>query len=218
MRFAALYDIHGNLPALEAVLAEVPGDAEIVVGGDVASGPFPAETLERLHALGDRVHWLRGNADRELTPGEEGFAPAEVNEWVRSRLSAEQIAFLHGLPPTLQLDRTLYCHASPRNDLDVFTERTPEAQIAQLFANADADVVVCGHTHTQFDRTIAGKRVVNSGSVGMPYEDAPGAYWLLGLEPRRSSYDLDLGDYPFEWPSATREEAVSHFEGLAVRA
>jgi len=216
MTVAALYDVHGNLPALEAVLAEIPAGATIVVGGDVAAGPFPAETLERLRALGDRVRWLRGNSDRELTPGEVGLAPADTIEWVRARLDKEQIAFLHGLPPTLSLGGVLYCHATPRNDVDIFTERTPEERLAPLFANLSETVVVCGHTHTQFERTIARKRVVNSGSVGMAYDDEPGAYWLLDLEPRRTPYELDTGEWPAEWPSASREEAVEHFETLAV--
>jgi len=90
MQVAALYDVHGNLPALDAVLAEVPDDAAIVVGGDVAYGPYPSETLERLRALGDRVHWLRGNADRELTPGEEGPAPSRVLDWVPESLAASE--------------------------------------------------------------------------------------------------------------------------------
>jgi predicted phosphodiesterase len=224
VRVAALYDVHGNLPALEAVLADVPADAAIVVGGDVAAGLFPAETLERLRALGDGVHWLRGNADRELTPGEEGLAPAHMLDWVRTRLSDEQIAFLHALPPSVTLDvdgvgRVLFVHATPRNDVDIFTERTPEARVAPSFAGVDADLVVCGHTHTQFEREIAGVRVVNAGSVGMAYEDAPGAYWaMLGpdVEHRRSTFEPRESDYPDEWPSASREEAVSHFETLAV--
>jgi putative phosphoesterase len=216
---ATLYDVHGNLAALEAVLAEIPVDATIVVGGDVvAGGPQPSETLERLRGLGDRVRWLRGNADRELKPGEEGLAPPEMLEWVRARLTDEEIEFLHALPPTVEVERTLYCHATPRNDLDIFTERTPEERLAPIFASVDADAVVFGHTHTQFDRTIAGKRVVNAGSVGLPYEDEPGAYWLLDLEPRRTPYEADEGDWPFEWPAATREEAVAHFESLAVGA
>ncbi|MBX5475078.1 MAG: metallophosphoesterase family protein [Thermoleophilia bacterium] len=215
---ATLYDVHGNLRALEAVLAEIPDEATIVVGGDVAAGgDRPAETLERLRALGDRVLWVRGNADRELTPGEEGIVPPEVIEPTRARLSEEQIAFLHGLPERLELDvdgvgRVLFCHASPRNDLDVFTERTPEERIAPLLAGVEADVVVCGHTHTQFERTVAGVRVVNSGSVGMPYEDEPGAYWTLDLQHRRTVYE---GAPP---PRARREDAIAHFETLAVGA
>jgi putative phosphoesterase len=187
---ATLYDIHGNLRALEAVLEEIPEDATIVVGGDiVAGGEQPSETLERLRALDDRVVWIRGNADRELYPGEEGLAPPGVLDATRAALTDEQIAFLHGLPPTAQLGRALYVHASPRNDVDIFTERTPEERIAFLFEAVDADVVVCGHTHMQFERTIAGKRVVNSGSVGMPYDDEPGAYWTLDFVHRRTPYE-----------------------------
>jgi putative phosphoesterase len=211
MRVATLYDLHGNLRALEAVLREIPDETTIAVGGDIcAGGTHPSETLERLRALGERVLWVRGNADRELTPGEKGLAPAEVIEETRAALTAEQIAFLYGLPPTVQISDTLFCHATPRNDLDIFTERTPEERIADLFAHVDADVVVCGHTHTQFERTIAGKRVINSGSVGMPYEDAPGAYWTLDLVHRQTEYE---GAEP---PKTGREEAISHFESLAV--
>lgn len=202
---AALYDIHGNLPALEAVLAEVPEDATILVGGDIcAGGEQASETLTRLRELGDRVRWLRGNADRELYPGEEGLAPPEVIEEARSQLSEEEIEFLHSLPPTQRIGDVLYCHASPRNDVDIFTERTPEERIAFLFQDIDAPVVVCGHTHMQFEREIAGVRVINAGSVGMPYEDEPGAYWLLDLEHRRTPYaGAEL--------KASREEALTEF-------
>jgi len=99
----------------------------------------------------------------------------------------------------------LYCHATPRNDVDIFTERTPDEPLIPIFEGVDADVVVCGHTHMQFERTVAGKRVINSGSVGMPYEDEPGAYWLLDLEHRRTPY----ADAALDGPS--REEALSLF-------
>jgi len=202
---AALYDIHGNLTALEAVLGDVPDDATIVVGGDVcAGGEQPSETLARLRGLGDRVAWLRGNADRELFPGEGGLVPEPMVEETRSKLSEGEIAFLYGLPPTQRIGDVLYCHASPRNDVDIFTERTPEERIAFLFEGLDVATVVCGHTHTQYERTVAGVRVVNAGSVGMPYEEEPGAYWLLDLEHRRTPYDgAEL--------KATREEAVVEF-------
>ena len=211
MPIATLYDVHGNIRALEAVLAEIPDDATIVVGGDVAVGPKPAETLERLRALGDRVLWLRGNADRELTPGEPGLAPAGALDAVRAQLTDEQIAFLHNLPPTVQIGRVLFCHATPQNDTDIFTERTPEERVAPQFADVDADTVVCGHTHMQFERTIAGKRVLNSGSVGMPYEDEPGAYWMLDLVHRRTEY---VPDAPLDLLG--REEAIALFESRAV--
>ena len=205
MPVAALYDIHGNLAALEAVLAEVPEDATILVGGDIcAGGEQPSETLAGLRELGDRVRWLRGNADRELHPGEDGLAPADFLAKARSQLSEEEIEFLHELPPTQRIGDVLYCHASPRNDLDIFTERTPEERIAFLFAGLDVATVVCGHSHTQFDRTVGGVRVVNAGSVGMPYEDEPGAYWLLDLVHQRTPYDgAEL--------TTSREAAVTEF-------
>ncbi len=211
MAVATLYDIHGNLAALDAVLAEVPEDATIVVGGDVcAGGEDPAGALERLRGLGDRVVWLRGNADRELKPGEPGLAPPGVLDPTRAALSDEQIDFLYGLPPTQQLGAVLYCHASPRNDIDIFTERTPEQQIAFLFQDVEAATVVCGHTHMQFDREIAGKRVVNSGSVGSPCGDEPGAFWTLDLEPRRTEYAA------MQVPEKNREEWLAFCDVHAV--
>jgi putative phosphoesterase len=206
MPIATLYDVHGNLRALEAVLKEIPDDATIVVGGDVvALGPEPSETLERLRALGDRVLWLRGNTDRELTPGEPALAPPGLFDETRAALTEEQIAFLHALPPTVQIGRVLFCHATPRNDVDIFTMLTPEERLAPIFADVDADVVVCGHTHMQFERTIAGRRVINSGSVGAPYEDEPGAYWTLDLEHRRTEY----ADPPAA--RLSRDEAIEQF-------
>jgi putative phosphoesterase len=206
MRIATLYDVHGNLPALEAVLAEIPEDATIVVGGDVVTGgAHPSETLERLRGLGERVVWIRGNVDRELKQGEPGLAPAELLDATRAALTEEQIEFLYAQPLTAQIDRVLFCHATPRNDLDIFTERTPEDRLVEIFAGVDADIVVCGHTHMQFERSIAGRRVINSGSVGMPYENEPGAYWTLDLERRRTDYD---GATPSEH---SRDEVLAEF-------
>jgi putative phosphoesterase len=194
---ATLYDIHGNLAALEAVLAEIPDDATIVVGGDVCfAGDQPAEVLERLRALGEQVVWVRGNTDRVIT--------------TESHLSDEQVAFLHGLPPTAQIDRVLYCHATPRNDMDIFTVDTPAERIAFLFEDVDADVVVCGHTHMQFKRTIAGKCVINSGSVGSPFEEKPGAYWTLDLEPRFTPYE----GAPV--PEHTRAETLAEYTRIGL--
>ncbi len=227
MAVAALYDVHGNLPALEAVLAELPEDVPIVLGGDIAAGGFPSETLALLRALGDRVHWIRGNADRELRAGEQGLVPEDRLDWVRERLSGEEIAFLHGLPERLELEirgvgRVLFCHASPRNDLDIFTALTPEEQAAPLFAGVTADVVVVGHTHMQFDRTIAGIRVVNAGSVGMAYEDEPGAYWaLLGpdVDHRRTPFEPRESDFPgWNDPLPPQSEVLALFESRAFRA
>jgi len=226
---AALYDVHGNLPALEAVLTEVDADL-VLVGGDVAAGPWPSETLERLRALGDRARFIRGNADRVLaeppTPEREGGPPAEVIEWTRSRLCGEQLEFLAGLPQTAALDvdglgPVLFCHATPRSDEEVLTRISPDERWLDALAGVAEPVVVCGHTHVQFDRRLGDVRLVNAGSVGMPYEREPGAYWaLLGpeVELRRTEYEpADIADrgWPEEWPAATPEEATEFFEQLS---
>jgi putative phosphoesterase len=224
LRVAALYDVHGNLPALEAVLAEADEADLIVAGGDVVGGPFPAETLERLRGLGDRVRWLRGNAERELVeqppPREAGPPPGEL-ERLRAALSDEQVDFLFGLPERVEfavpgLGQVLFCHATPQNDLDIVTPLTPEERLRRILAGVAADVVVAGHTHIQDDRRVGGVRWVNAGSIGMPYEDEPGAYWaLLGpeMELRRTEYATSaLGGY--EYPQASRQEAAEYFESL----
>jgi len=227
----ALYDVHGNLPALEAVLEEVGGEDAIVVGGDVAAGPWPSETLERLLGLGERVHWLRGNADRELVETERrGLAPPEVLDWVRARMSDEQLAFLATLPLTQRVDvgglgSVVFCHATPRNDEELLTRISPDERWRGALDGVAERVVVCGHTHVQFDRTIGDVRILNAGSVGMPYEEAPGAYWLRlgpGVEHRRTEYDVEdaarriaAAGWPEEWPAATPEDATELFEKMS---
>jgi putative phosphoesterase len=222
MRVAALYDVHGNLPALDAVLAEVDADL-IVVGGDAVAGPWPAETLERLRLLGDRVRFIRGNADREVfDPPADSAAPQEAMEFVRDRLSEEQRAFLATWPETLSLAGVLYCHATPRSDEELLTRISADDRWLDALEGVGERTVVCGHTHTQFDRRIDGTRVINAGSVGMPYEDEPGAYWaLLGpeVEHRRTVYeagDIAGSGWPVEWPTATADEATEYFEKASL--
>ena len=233
VRVAALYDVHGNLPALEAVLEEVDDDALIVVGGDVAAGPWPAATLERLRGLGDRVRWLRGNADRELAAVPEqhpGGWPPGVVEWVREQLSDEQLAFVTGLPEQQSVDvealgPVLFCHATPRSDEELLTRISPDERWAAALADVDEATVVVGHTHVQFDRHVGETRLVNAGSVGMPYEQEPGAYWALfgpDVELRRTAYDTDAATkaiaesgWPEEWPAATPEDATEFFERIS---
>lgn len=219
MRVAALYDIHGNLPALEAVLAEVRAANVdlIVVGGDVLPGPLARETLDCLLDLDLPVRFIRGNGDRVVLAQMRGMEPLEVPEQFREgirsnarQLTAEHENILASWPATVRLEiaglgDVLFCHATPRNDTDIFTRQTPEDRLVPIFQAAEAPLVVCGHTHMQFDRTIGGIRVVNAGSVGMPYGE-PGASWLLlgpGLELRRTPYDLEKAaariratDYP----------------------
>ena len=222
MRVAALYDVHGNLPALDAVLAEVDADV-ILVGGDAVAGPWPAETLARLRGLEGDVHFIRGNADREIAEQTPGLAPPHLMEFVRSRLSAEEIDFLGSLPLTESvavdgLGDVLFCHATPRNDEEIFTRISPDDRWRAALDGVEADVVVCGHTHIQFDRRIDDIRLINPGSVGMPYEHEPGAYWaLLGpdVELCRTPYapaDIAASGWPDEWPAATPEEATEFFE------
>jgi predicted phosphodiesterase len=212
LRAAALYDIHGNLPALEAVLAEVElsGADVVVVGGDVASGPLPAQTLDRLRALGPRVRFVRGNADRELADAyerwragalqadDEGAPSLEPTAaWAAPRLNASHRELLAGFSPSLRLDidglgEVLFCHATPRSDEEIITSATTDAYLEQALADEQAAVIVAGHVHVRLDRGVGAHRFVNPGSVGMPYEDQPGAYWaLLGeeVELRRTSYD-----------------------------
>lgn len=206
MRVAAIYDIHGNLPALEAVLEEVSLARVdgIVVGGDVLPGPMPRETLECLLGLDLPVRFIQGNGDRVVLGAMRGEEPTEVPEqfrdgirWNARQLTAEHEAILASWPWTIRmkiegLGDVLFCHATPRNDTDVFTRLTPEGRLRPLFRDLDADVVVCGHTHMQFDRVIGAVRVINAGSVGMPFGD-PGTYWLLlgpDIRFQRNSYDL----------------------------
>jgi len=195
MRVAAISDIHGNLPALEAALAEIDalGVDLIVVCGDVAAGPMPAETIDRLRALGDRARFVRGNADRYILE-----APDDRSQWMAARLDQGQIDFLRGFEPRVDVDvdglgRVTFCHATPASDeVPIITAETPDDVVSGALAETDAGVIVAGHTHHQFDRAVDGGRFVNAGSVGMPYADGPGAYWTLvgpDIEPRRTDYD-----------------------------
>jgi putative phosphoesterase len=206
-RIAALYDIHGNLPALEAILAALDSaeaDA-IVVGGDVVPGPMPRETLDRLRDLGPRARFLRGNTDRLVVDAFDGRPltrwPPSVRDalvWSAGRLDRSHREFLASLPEAVVMDvkglgEVLFCHASPRSDEEIFTVATPAERVRPMLEGVTQAVVVCGHTHMQFDRQVDGVRVVNAGSVGMPYGQ-PGAYWLLlGPDVRlmRTEYDLD---------------------------
>jgi len=204
VRVAALSDIHGNLPALEAVLSEVERERPdlIVSCGDVASGPMPAETISLLMTL-PRARFVRGNADRGLIDEFDGKSPSPMPGpfagWCAKQIDPRQRDFLAGFEDVVAIDevdglgRVLFCHATPRNDVDVMSVETPVDRMRAHLWAVDAAVVVCGHTHMQFDRMVDRVRVVNAGSVGMPYGE-PGAYWtLLGpsVQPRRTEYDLE---------------------------
>jgi predicted phosphodiesterase len=228
MRLAALYDIHGNLPALEAVLEEArrEGVDEIVVGGDVLPGPMPRETLRRLLSLDLPVHFIRGNGERVVRSESLGRPSSEVPEtfrevirWTAEQLAKEDLQLLDGWPETLHFDiaglgAALFCHATPRNDLDIFTRQTPEDRLRPIFDGIGVPVVVCGHKHMQFDRRVGTVRVVNAGSVGMPFAQPPGAHWLLlgpDVKLRQTAYDLEAA------AARIRATGFPQAETLAVR-
>lgn len=208
MKIAAIYDIHGNFPALEAVLEAVRAEGvdEMVIGGDVVPGPMPRESMAALFDLPVPVRFIRGNGEQAVIASHRGQAltrvPAsfhDVIHWVAGTLGPERIAAFADWPLTEQLEipglgDVVFCHATPRDENEIFTRVTPEDQLRPIFEATKADLVVCGHTHMQFDRRVGSVRVVNAGSVGMPFGD-PGAYWLLlgpGLvELRHTPYDLD---------------------------
>ena len=193
MRVAALYDIHGNLPALEAVLAEVERERvdAIVVGGDIASGPpQPREVVELVRSL-PKAHCIRGNADRLF---DEEFAGDEGLAWLLERLGDEQPGWLAGLPFSVVLDDTLYVHATPLDDTTIVTELTTDEKLAGLLHDVEQRRVVAGHTHMQLERRVGDRLFVNAGSVGWPYEGAPGARWAVldeGVELRSTGYDRE---------------------------
>jgi predicted phosphodiesterase len=248
MRVAALYDIHGNLPALRAVLLDVERAHVdlVVVGGDVAAGPLPSETIDVLRDLGDRARFVQGNGDREvvaLYDDPKTLDPAEsiAASFAATRISRPQRDFLAGFVASVVIDLddlgpARFCHGSPRSDTEIITTATSEQRLLGILAGVEERIVVCGHTHRQFERPIGRWRVVNAGSVGLPYEGQAGAYWALlggGVSLRRTTYDLrqavaELREsgYPdleeFLEPSLTRpadpDEIARLFEGQALES
>jgi putative phosphoesterase len=228
MKVAALYDIHGNIDALDAVVEEVR-QAQVdlvVIGGDVLPGPMPRETLDRLLELEIPTRAILGNGDRVVLSQMDGRDISEVRgvfleaiEWTAGQLDRRHRDWLARWPATCQiaidgLGEVLFCHATPRNDTECFTRQTPQARLRPVFAGVTAGTVVCGHTHMQFDRAVAGVRVVNAGSVGMPFARPPGAYWaLLGPEVqlRRTVYDFD------HTAERIRRTSFPQAEALAIR-
>lgn len=232
MRIAALYDVHGNLPALEAVLAALEGENvdAIVFGGDIASGPLPRGTVELVRSLGNVV-FVRGNADRLDSPAHAPEWDA-ARRWVEDQLEGEKIEWLAGLPFSAEIDDTLYVHATPEDDWTVITELTPDDRLAELLAGVEQSLVVAGHTHMRLDRRVGRTRFVNPGSIGMPYAAKPGAYWAIvengDVDFRHTEYDFEKAaqriresghpmadEFAYEnvLTVPTREEALAAFGG-----
>ena len=219
MRVAALYDIHGNLPALEAVLDRIRqlNVDQVVVGGDVVPGPMLGETLTCLADLDIPVRYIQGNCEVAVLAEMAGTEPEpmpeqarEIVRWTAHQLVPEYGQIFAGWPKTLRLriqglGEVLFCHGTPRHDNEIFTRATAEERLLPIFEDLDVSMVVCGHTHMQFDRMVGRVRVVNAGSVGMPF-GAPGAYWWLldgDVRLQHTPYDLSQAalrirstDYP----------------------
>jgi predicted phosphodiesterase len=207
VRVAVLADIHGNLPALEAVLAEVDaaGVDRIVLNGDLVFGPMPAETLDRLADLGDRAIWVGGNCEREALAVRDGRAAADLPEQVRAgtehtaaQLTDRHRELLTDLPLSVALEvdglgPVRFCHATTRDDTEMVLVDSPVERYRECFAGTEEATVVLGHTHMPFDRLADRRRFVNPGSVGLPY-GRTGALWaLLGPDVvlRRTLYDTE---------------------------
>jgi putative phosphoesterase len=196
LRVAALADVHGNAPALEAVLAEVAREQVdlIVFCGDLTWGPLPSETLALVAALDVPARFVRGNADRMVGVEPEGRGP-----WMAEHHDAEQTAFVNGFESHVVVDvdglgPTRFVHGSPRSDEECVTPETPAERVAEFMADVPERVVVTAHVHVSYNRVVDGVRLVGPGSVGRPYEGEPGARWaLLGpdVELRRTEYDVE---------------------------
>ncbi|MEI3613713.1 metallophosphoesterase family protein [Pseudogracilibacillus sp. SO30301A] len=208
MRVATIYDIHANYSALKAVLEEIRKAKvdQIVVGGDLAWGPEPRQVMELLMEYKDEFIFIRGNVDREVSyrhgkeQGLDDFT-AELNHWCADQLTEEHLRFLKNLPKkkTLNIDglgEVLFVHGSPRSDEEAIRINTNENEIRPMIENVSQDIIVCGHTHIQFDRMVDDKRIINPGSVGLQSR-ANGACWaILGPE-------VELKVTPYDTKSAS---------------
>ncbi len=197
----------------------------IVVGGDVVPGPMAVESLEFLREIKIPIDFIRGNCEIAVLDQIAGVESpplperaSEAIQWTAERLSPDQARALGRWPRTLDIDvpglgRVLFCHATPRSETECFTRLTPEARLLPIFSEVGASLVVCGHTHMPFDRVIGDVRVVNAGSIGMPF-GPPGASWLLldGSDVRLPHTTYDLED------AARRVRATSYPEAQEFAA
>ena len=183
-RVAVLSDVHGNAVALEAVLAEVVAEEPelVVFGGDLTWGPLPEETLALVAALPMPTLFIRGNAERALLEPSGELTLRE--RWLLERHSADALALLQTFVAQASvriehLGAVCFCHGSPRSDEELVTPGTRAERVRAMMGDLPESMLVTAHTHLQFDRRVAGRRIVNPGSVGMPYEGRLGAFWAL---------------------------------------
>jgi putative phosphoesterase len=230
-RIAVVSDVHGNLPALEAVLAEIEDEGfdVVVSGGDVVAGPMPAECLDRLRALGGRIRWVMGNADREVVAAFDGTLPEDPDDPVAAaahfaarRLDRAHRDLLASFAPTVELPGVLVCHGTPDSDTTILTPRSSAERFAAAVAGVGAPVVVGGHVHLQFVQRSGSTMWVNAGSVGAPYEGAAGAFWLAltseGPDLRRTVYDTDVAQAAIRATGyAAAEDSIAALTGAISR-
>jgi predicted phosphodiesterase len=194
-----LYDIHGNIPALEEVLADAEraGIDRWLLGGDYGTpSPWPLETLARLRQL-ENATWIRGNGERWLRePPLDRPEVMESYELFLGDLPEAEIETLYSLPPEAEIDGVLYVHGSPLSDVESFAPETQEDE-ARMLAGVRDRTVVFGHSHQQFTRPGPdGTMLVNPGSVGMPLDGDRRSAWAVSARPgefefRRCEYDVD---------------------------
>lgn len=204
-RIAVISDVHANLIALRAVLAELDrlGAEEIVVAGDVVGfGPHPCEVVDQLRERGARM--IRGNHEKdyvaaydsgERPPGWDRSPRLRSFRWGMERLGAERRAFLAALPDRLMLDETtLVIHGSPRHVRDAVLPWTPDPELEAMYADDPSRLAFMGHTHRFHVRDLPTRRLVNVGAVGMPLDEDVRASYVL----------VDRGDSPGEWTLTPR--------------
>ena len=214
---AALYDIHGNLPALEAVLADASeaGADHWLLGGDYGAwSPWPQETIELLQTLANTT-WIRGNGERWVRelPWDRPDVARELENY-DSGFGTDE-GWLYSLQVQAEHDGVLYVHGSPLRDDDSFAPESGPKDL-ELLAGIHNRTIVFGHSHQQFQREgPSGTYLVNPGSVGMPLDgDVTAAYalWHGGR-----SFELRRAEYDFEKAAAAYEELGSPFGKMAAK-
>ena len=189
-----LYDIHGNLPALEAVLADARDVDTWLLGGDYALfGAWPRETVERLRELD--AHWIRGNGERWTAGADDAPEPVHgAIDRCAELLGDALVEELAALPAALKGDGAHFFHGSPKSDVESFLPE-PAPGEEELMGDVRSGLLVFGHTHLPFARTGPhGVELANPGSVGMPFDGDPRAAYAViagdgAIEHRRVEYD-----------------------------
>jgi predicted phosphodiesterase len=230
MKIAAISDIHGNIAALDAVLADIASrgvDRIVNLGDHCSGGLFPAETADRLMALD--VPTIRGNHERqllELAPERMGLSDRHAAACLRP----DQRAWMAALPPTLRLSADiLLVHGTPASDVEYFLEtvtpdglrRATRGEIAQRAGDVDAAVILCGHTHlARAVRLDDGRLIVNPGSVGLPaYDDdrpyphvvesgSPHARYAI-VSHDDGGWSAEMHAVAYDWEKAARDAEVN---------